>query len=253
MTHEEAIKILREAHDNALFSVRTALETICPELAESEDERIRKELLEVIRHCYEDGGYTLCTDDYKKYLAYLEKQKEQKPADPFGDTISDAIPDNWRTKLSTNDSSNVSELKAENMDAVEACMLRYLQSAANRKEDDEIMEDTRKYKQELIALTQKPAEWSEEDETCLENALWCVVKARHFVAKDACDLDACQSAERWLKSLRPSWKPSDEQMEALNEIINTLAASKNPHESDYLFNVLNELRRTLTSYSHEIH
>ena len=40
---------------------------------ESEDEKIRKELLEVIRHCYEDGGYTLCTDDYKKYSAYLEK------------------------------------------------------------------------------------------------------------------------------------------------------------------------------------
>lgn len=43
---------------------------------ESEDERTRKELLEVIRHCYEDGGYTLCTDDYKKYSDYLEKQKD---------------------------------------------------------------------------------------------------------------------------------------------------------------------------------
>jgi len=104
-----------------------------------------------------------------------------------------------------------------------------------------------------------PAEWSEEDETCLEDALWCVMKTRHFVAKDACDLDACRSAERWLnflpkrfnlqpkqewsdvekmhlanailaaekewgidsytvkflESLRPSWKPSEEQMEAL--------------------------------------
>lgn len=48
---------------------------------------------------------------------------------------------------------------------------------------------------------QKPAEWSEEDKTCLEYALWCVMKTRHFVAKDACDLDACRCAERWLEFL----------------------------------------------------
>lgn len=227
------------------------------------------------------------------------------------------------------------------------------------------------------------AEWSEEDETCLEDALWCVMKTRHFVAKDACDLDACRSAERWLnflpkrfnlqpkqewseedtkmleatiafvkhcpfsrigrgknnvlawlkalsmnlkkpnesvaklcsnewsekdeehinsifndfkqgvipdeedqewlknrlKSLRPQphtvsiknatkfgnleyergvkdgiqneknrqWKPSKEQMEALNEVINTFAVSKHPHENDYLFNILNGLRKNLKS------
>ena len=67
---------------------------------------------------------------------------------------------------------------------------------------------------------QKPAEWSEEDETCLEYALWCVMKTRHFVAKDACDLDACQCAERWLKSLperfnlplKQKWSEEDETM-----------------------------------------
>ena len=80
MTQEEAIKILRETHDNALFSVRTALETICPELAESEDERIRIALVNEI------SGWS---DVYKmfqyapkdKVLAYLEKLKE--PIDPF--------------------------------------------------------------------------------------------------------------------------------------------------------------------------
>lgn len=42
-----------------------------------------------------------------------------------------------------------------------------------------------------------------------------------------------------------TWKPSGEQMKALNEIINTLATSKHPHESDYLFNILNGLRNEL--------
>lgn len=50
------------------------------EKKENEDERIRQELLEVIKHCYEEGWYALCTNDYKKYSAYLEKPKEQKPA-----------------------------------------------------------------------------------------------------------------------------------------------------------------------------
>jgi len=68
-------------NDCSSESTKECCREIFPELKESEDERIRKELLEVIRHCYEDGGYTLCTDDYKKYSAYLEKQKEQKPAE----------------------------------------------------------------------------------------------------------------------------------------------------------------------------
>jgi hypothetical protein len=45
--------------------------------------------------------------------------------------------------------------------------------------------------------------------------------------------------------LQPHWKPSEAQMNVLNEIINTLAASKHPHENDYLFNVLNGLRENL--------
>ena len=57
-------------------------------------------------------------------------------------------------------------------------------------------------------------EWSEEDEVYLEDALWCVKQAAK-VAKGENDMGACWSAERWLKSLRPSWKPSEEQMKAL--------------------------------------
>lgn len=60
------------------YNARIEGNSIILEPKESEDEKIRKELLEVIRHCYEDGGYALCTDDYKKYSAYLEKQKEQR-------------------------------------------------------------------------------------------------------------------------------------------------------------------------------
>lgn len=41
------------------------------------------------------------------------------------------------------------------------------------------------------------------------------------------------------------WKPSKEQMRALNEIVNILAASPFLHQNDYLFNILNGLREEL--------
>ena len=49
-------------------------ETIFPELRESDDERIRKEIISALKFA-NDGGV------YDKHIAYLEKQKEQKPAE----------------------------------------------------------------------------------------------------------------------------------------------------------------------------
>ena len=49
MDKEQALIILKELHKDSFFSVRTALETLIPEIKEeSDDERIRKELIE---HC----------------------------------------------------------------------------------------------------------------------------------------------------------------------------------------------------------
>ena len=75
MNKGEAIKILKDFHDeSALFSVRTALETLHPELKESEDERIRKELTKHLKEGVE--GYMPAGDssDYRRWLAWLEKQ-----------------------------------------------------------------------------------------------------------------------------------------------------------------------------------
>lgn len=80
MDKEEAIKILRELHDKVLFSERTALETLHPELKESEDERIRKSLTILLQHFCK--GYRVPGLDfpvsYKDMLTWLEKQGEQK-------------------------------------------------------------------------------------------------------------------------------------------------------------------------------
>jgi len=85
MDKEEAMKILKDFHDkSALFSVRTALDTIIPELRESEDERIRKHLISLVKNWDKDGivsKYTSNANDIKQILAWLENQGEQKPTD----------------------------------------------------------------------------------------------------------------------------------------------------------------------------
>ena len=83
-----------------------------------------------------DGTMSLTSKDIAKYFYNLGKSealKEQKPAEP-------------KAYLDLS------------MDAIEACMLRYLQSAANRKNDCEVIEDTREYKKQLVDLIQKPDE-----------------------------------------------------------------------------------------------
>ena len=68
MTKETAMKILKELHDKSLYSERTALETIVPELKESEDERIRSKILELVS--ISGNG-----NDWEKINAWLEKQR----------------------------------------------------------------------------------------------------------------------------------------------------------------------------------
>lgn len=73
MDKQEAIKILKEFHDtSALFSVRTALETVFPELKESEDEKIRKRIIHALH------GDVLDMEETNKAIAWLEKQVEQE-------------------------------------------------------------------------------------------------------------------------------------------------------------------------------
>lgn len=74
MTQKEAIKILKDFHDNsALFSVRTALETLHPELAESEDEKIKRCIIDTLKgyhHLISTGGITK-----EDMINWLEKQE----------------------------------------------------------------------------------------------------------------------------------------------------------------------------------
>ena len=87
----------------------SAIDMAFPELAESEDERIRKEMIDFLKS--EKAFQTIDLPISERWIAYLEKQKDPAP-----------IPDKFS--------------------GLKSLMLQYLQSAANRKDDAEIEDDT---------------------------------------------------------------------------------------------------------------
>lgn len=110
---KEILRWAREKYVSAPENEKANWEYMFPELKESEDERIRKYILQACEECIEanDRGLELSMDTTKKLAAYLERQKEPLP-----------VPDKFS--------------------GLKSLMLQYLQSAANRKDDTEIESDT---------------------------------------------------------------------------------------------------------------
>lgn len=83
MEREEAIKIARKLYNESLFLKKNkeAMVTLIPELAECEDERIRKALIQLVNQC---GEELLHPENARQMLAWLKKQGEQKFADKVG-------------------------------------------------------------------------------------------------------------------------------------------------------------------------
>ena len=164
------------------------LEVIFPELGESEDERIRKHLIEIVE------TYWGKTNDPGKAadLAYLEKQKEQKPSTP-----KFRIGDVMRTK------QEAAKGITDGLPVIVSVDDNYYYCTNEKipiSEQDE-------YEFPPMNVRQKPAEWSKEDEKLMEDIIFAI---REFWYEK----DAKRMIDK-LKSLRPQphWKPSAEQME----------------------------------------
>lgn len=194
--------------------------------AESEDKRIGNLIYCIVRD-REDVRATLEANgaSVDKALAYLENQIEQKPVHTAKEM--------WK------------EMRLE----------VYAQASGNRHEPNYSDDSTKMFSlcdiDEIFEkignsiVEPQHAEWSDEDEKLLNIIISDVRRTQGSCGIGTDEWNIHSKAIRWLKSRHPSWKPSKEQMDALNEIINTLAASKHPHESDYLFNILNGLRKSL--------
>ena len=75
MTKEEAIKVLKRVMPHQWEDTKEAIETLIPELKESEDERIRKGIIALIEELQRSDKY-FSGVALADMLAWLEKQKE---------------------------------------------------------------------------------------------------------------------------------------------------------------------------------
>lgn len=288
MTREEAIEVIKAKADylESDKRFRAAVETIIPELRESEDERIRKKMIEHFKSKTKD---TWCNMPVKSILAWLEKQKENpKPADSIPSDctsdakcenrwhkVADSLPDNGRLVLAKDCLGNVllARYDGENWEVnvydnedhychnsiskwceipseeqkgqkpewseEEKRKLNRIYSIIGWAMDEHAFSSCKKLLgdkegielQDFLRSIAKPKqEWSEEDETMLKwiedilliadgdlsdklNGRVSPITDSAYSSMKLC-IAKCRS---WLKSFRPSWKPSEVQMKALSD------------------------------------
>ena len=206
--YDRAIKRAKKWYDaNTNEGYRGIFEDIFPKLKESEDEKIRKWLLNFVQGLPDEGlDFHFYNLKKEQVIAWLEKQGEQK---------HNPVLDIEKKEL-----KKIEEKHAENkgMNLVEEEMTPF-QKKVFRIIDTAIEEEQglKQVCDELFTLAsneieQKPAEWSEEDEKIFGSFL-------HKL--EVCDLLSNKEiiwAKRWLKSLRPQyhWKPTEKQLYMLN-------------------------------------
>lgn len=193
--YEKALGWMRDVYPTLTGATKEDAEHYFPELAESEDERIRKAIIDEFQRRGQGSfaGYPM-----PDILAWLEKQKEQKPVD-FPTTDKEV-----KEFLETHSEVEVPE-KYKTPD--------FVFSKQEYESHPIISKDT---------TSVKPAEWSEEDEKMIKSILFVL---ESYVSKAECEQNPALTATYptyykeidWLKSLHPSWKPTEEQMEALKE------------------------------------
>lgn len=76
-----------ENSDIGFDTIRAYISENCPELKESEDEKIRKGLISGMTAIKEQGSETFATININDCIAWLERQGEQKPKFEVGDWV----------------------------------------------------------------------------------------------------------------------------------------------------------------------
>lgn len=195
MTREEAIETIRRCCPkvgDSQCDFESAMRELIPELRESKDERIRKGLIETLKTSKTVGElkFILPEPTREECIVYLEKQKGKE------------IP-KWMPKFLDELRSKKHYFDWDEHRDIEGSILAII---------DFIAPD---YFTEKDKKEQKSAEWSEEDKEWLSKVYYAIDNSRYSG-------DEKREMKKYIKSLRPSWRPSNEQMYILNWVANIL-------------------------------
>ena len=266
--YKEAFEIAKayKGHD-----VRCALEEIFPVLKESEDERIIRDMIETIKKESKDFPSSVIAEKSHTWLAWIEKQGEQKPYGQRQECVDcqfnyageckgscamkrgEQKPDDKiESKFHKGDWVIVSTAEGDRV--VQIASVEYFKDGhpsyfttegrwfgngtkARLLTDKDV--ETITIPENKIIVNQKPA-WSEEDESYLNTTIAYLKDAKEFkkTAENCID---------WLNSLkdRYTWKPSEEQLECLGYVIEKAKKDLSPLTNNRIYLTLKALKEQL--------
>lgn len=233
--YKKAFEAAKGLHDAGNALTKKQMEIVFPQLAESEDERIRKFLIEMFSHGSWRKEWPFGPNEI---VAWLEKQKE--PHYTKRNALFDKCVENCDPEIMKKVSDEVdAKLEREQKPAEpsddelqrhqdELYDFKVFAAKQAREHHISFIHDFEwnNFCDELLSYfneKQKPAEWSEEDERRRDGIIqWLREYQKKFNPEyDSLSIESIESLIDWLKSLRPQphWKPSEEQMRALLKVV----------------------------------
>ena len=259
--YDEAIKTARKINSGEGVAAPpdwTICEVIFPELKESEDERIRKEMIETLKNEAHEFPSSIIAEKSKSWIAWLEKKGEHanfRNKIQIGDKVT-RNEDGVLVNLSQlkRVAKKQSEQKTINGITKEVCKnkasaVAFLKSTGIMNENGELADEYKIEQGEQkpnfchhevdlsgcseeyckayydgwnncnqqhaqLEAEQKSVEWSEEDEKHLNRAINILDASKTYTTSP----EKYEETINWLKFLkdRYTWKPSNEQMNALS-------------------------------------
>jgi len=208
MKRSEAIEIVREYYPSSGKDLNEALETLIPELKDSEDEKIRKALLNAFQESEDSLHMVLTPHRRESFIAWLEKQGSQQLA-----TSAKTCKDEQKPAWSEDD--DIKALNRISAILVDASEVKNWWKEYRLIERDEMIRLTDFLKSLKDRLQpQQKQEWSEDDEKVLG---FILTDLELLLQMNRKSITLFNLEANWLKSLkeRYTWKPSDEQIKAL--------------------------------------
>ena len=187
--YKDAFKKAREYKSKGYFLINSALESIFPELKESEDERIRKGIIQYLEQSqFGEEHYLIDDDIVRGYIVWLEKQKQEPK--------KVSIWKHWKDGIAgSGEGEQIFLIKHGNTYHLSSCL----------SFECDYIELSELDKLEVEKQGEQTHAWNGEDEAGFGYALWAIEQARSLV-KDENDMGNLWYAERWLKSIKEKIK-----------------------------------------------
>lgn len=163
-------------------STKAVLEDILPELAESEDERIRKALIRFHLSTIDIDGI-----QGKKIIAWLEKQAEKKEINPTlqeKERMDDAF-----TKM-------MLKPQVDSFDAELNALLKKYEHLSKKELQEPLEFYLGVVRDDLDIVREEKPKWTDEDEELLQHCCGAVAAADYYTLEDK------EEMGNWLKSLK---------------------------------------------------